>query len=135
VNRFRINYEQLPFTVGPYSYEYIASRVSGKWRILDANDNACGSAEDEESAKEAVLLLDRGQSPERQSGTFEPDGGNLYRPHFMQVHSGRFWRCKHGRTGFKTEMKWGGCWRCAVSSPVSYFRFNFPQRAERDKRD
>lgn len=59
MKQFRINREELPFTVGPYSYEYIATRDSGKWRIRDVNDDACGSAENEESAKEAVRLLNK----------------------------------------------------------------------------
>lgn len=47
---YRINPTQLPFAVPPFSYEYIAARANGKWRIKDAKDNAMGSAENEEAA-------------------------------------------------------------------------------------
>ena len=59
VNDFRINYCELPFTKGPYSYEFIVARPNGKWRIRDSDDNACGSAENEESAKAAVHQLNK----------------------------------------------------------------------------
>lgn len=54
MKKYRLNHEELPFTIPPYSYEFIKSRKYGKWRIHDSEDNACGSAEDEDSAKEAV---------------------------------------------------------------------------------
>jgi len=42
----------------------------------------------------------------------EPGEGNLYHPHNLQVHSGKFWRCKHGKTGFGNNMVWEGCMKC-----------------------
>lgn len=57
---YRINYDELLYTTDPYSYsyEFISARSHGKWRIRDAKDNACGSAENEASAQEAVRVLD-----------------------------------------------------------------------------
>lgn len=54
---------------------------------------------------------------------FEQDGGNLYRPHMMLVHSGRYWRCKHGITGFGSEFNWIGCAECKADDPEAYARF------------
>ncbi len=45
---------------------------------------------------------------------YEPDGGNLYRPHHMLAAPGLYWRCKHGRTGITSHLRWVGCWRCWV---------------------
>jgi len=42
----------------------------------------------------------------------EPNGGNLYKPHTLQIDSGTFWRCKHGLTGYKEGLKWVGCMDC-----------------------
>lgn len=53
----------------------------------------------------------------------EPDGGNVYAPHQLMIHSGRYWRCAHGVTGFGSSMKWVGCWRCALKNPVQYLRW------------
>ena len=50
----------------------------------------------------------------------EPDGGNLYRPHPMMIHSGRFWRCAHDTTGFATGMVWVGCDACAAADPAAF---------------
>jgi len=47
----------------------------------------------------------------------EPNGGNFYRPHTLQIHSGRFWRCKHGVAG------WNDCWRCALSNIGGFLRW------------
>jgi hypothetical protein len=46
----------------------------------------------------------------------EPCGGNLYKPHALMVHSGKFWRCSHGSTGYgrgKDGPTWKGCIECA----------------------
>ena len=51
---------------------------------------------------------------------FEPDGGNLYLPHVLQIHSGKFWRCKHGNTGFKEGFEWVGCQECAQDNPKAF---------------
>lgn len=50
----------------------------------------------------------------------EPDGGNLYREHRLMVHSGRFWRCAHGSTGFKEGLIWKGCQECAEADPKAF---------------
>ena len=54
----------------------------------------------------------------------EPDGGNLYLPHPLMVHSGRFWRCSHGITGFAGDLQWLGCSGCADANPEAYRRFH-----------
>lgn len=56
---YRINYDEIPFSVPPYSYEYVGERAYGKWRLKDSKDDAVGSAEDEESAKIAVEKLNK----------------------------------------------------------------------------
>lgn len=56
----------------------------------------------------------------------EPDGGNMYRPHQLMLHSGQFWRCAHGYTGFRDRMDWVGCERCAQDDPVALRRFQSP---------
>lgn len=54
----------------------------------------------------------------------EPDGGNLYRPHMLMVHSGKFWRCEHGKTGMKTDSTdFDDCLECAVADPEAYKSF------------
>jgi hypothetical protein len=58
----------------------------------------------------------------------EPNGGNLYRPHMMQVDSGTFWRCKHGTTGFASGMEWVGCDQCAAEDPDAFRKWNEPRR-------
>ena len=50
--------------------------------------------------------------------------GNLYEPHMLQIHSGQFWRCKHGRTGFGADMEWVGCNECADENPEAYRSFH-----------
>ncbi len=50
----------------------------------------------------------------------EPDGGNLYKPHNLMIHSGQFWRCAHGYTGFGESMKWVGCEECKSDDPNAY---------------
>jgi hypothetical protein len=50
----------------------------------------------------------------------EPNGGNVYRPHKLQISSGQFWRCAHGNTGFDFGMKWVGCEQCKDDDPVAY---------------
>jgi hypothetical protein len=54
---YRLNEQQLPYARGPFSYEFVPARETGKWRLQDANDNAVGSAEDEASAIQAVRVL------------------------------------------------------------------------------
>jgi len=56
----------------------------------------------------------------------EPNEGNLYGPHSLQIDSGTFWRCKHGKTGFGKNLSWRGCLRCAISNPRGYIRFKKP---------
>lgn len=36
-------------------------------------------------------------------------------PHPVLIHSGQFWRCRHGRTTFMP------CWRCGLWHPIRYF--------------
>jgi hypothetical protein len=55
----RIKSEQMLFTRGPFAYEFIETRKTGKWRIHDRDDNAVGSAETEEDAKAAVARLNQ----------------------------------------------------------------------------
>lgn len=54
----------------------------------------------------------------------EADGGNLYRPHPLMVHSGQFWRCAHGSTGFMEDMKWVGCEACGRADMDAYAKFH-----------
>ena len=55
-----INSDQMRYTEGPYSYEFIAERRAGtQWRIRDRNDNACGSAANEREAAEIVRRLNK----------------------------------------------------------------------------
>lgn len=56
--------------------------------------------------------------------SFEPDGGNLYHPHHLQVTSGQFWRCAHGRTGYDKGMRWIGCPYCAEEDPEAYINWH-----------
>jgi hypothetical protein len=37
---------------------------------------------------------------------------NLYDDHYLLAARGIFWRCDHGRTGFKEGFAWVGCARC-----------------------
>ena len=55
----RINREQMPYAEGPFSYELIEARQSGKYRIRDRHDNAVGSAETEDDARAEVRRLNR----------------------------------------------------------------------------
>lgn len=43
----------------------------------------------------------------------EPNGGNFYLPHLLQINSGTFWRCAHGNTGMKGLFDEIGCNECA----------------------
>lgn len=53
-----IFHEQLPYAAGgPFSYEIISSRRSGKYRIHDSRDNAMGSADTQEEAEAIVRQL------------------------------------------------------------------------------
>lgn len=51
---YRLNPEALRFAVAPFSYEYVSSRAFGRWRILDSQDAAIGSAETCAGARTAV---------------------------------------------------------------------------------
>ena len=54
--------------------------------------------------------------PPRES-TVPDEGTNLYRgSHPLFLHSGRFWRCRHGSTLIYS------CWRCGVFHPVAYLK-------------
>lgn len=64
----------------------------------------------------------------------EPDGGNLYRPHQMMIHSGRFWRCRHGLTGFAGGFEWVGCKDCAENDPAAARQFETPNREKEERR-
>lgn len=44
----------------------------------------------------------------------EPNGGNLYKRHKLQINSGEFWRCTHGLTGYDNNMNWVGCKECEL---------------------
>lgn len=48
---YRISASEMPYATPPFSYEFIATRKNGKWRIKDSKDNAVGWAENEEAAK------------------------------------------------------------------------------------
>lgn len=73
----------------------------------------------EEWMKEALVRRDEHLMALR----INPDGGNLYDPHPLQIHSGRFWRCAHGRTGFKTWQEWEGCEECRLANPSKAAEF------------
>lgn len=57
---------------------------------------------------------------ENEDQVLEPNGGNLYKPHRLQVTSAEFWRCKHGTTGFGNNMDWKGCTQCAEEDPEAF---------------
>lgn len=61
---------------------------------------------------------------ERMPEGLEPGGGNLYRPHTLQIDSGTFWRCKHGRTGLGNHGAWIGCDDCARADPDAFARWH-----------
>lgn len=56
---------------------------------------------------------------------WEPNGGNLYRPHRLMVGQGKFWRCAHGNTGItmgpepQFAVMWNDCERCAEADPAA----------------
>jgi len=60
MDSYRLNRSELLYAKPPYSYEFIAARKDDKWRIKDSQDNAVGSAKDEESAQQAVRILNLG---------------------------------------------------------------------------
>jgi hypothetical protein len=49
--------DQLPFATPPYSWEFIASRSLGRYRVKDSKDNAVGWADTDEEADELVSEL------------------------------------------------------------------------------
>ena len=54
----------------------------------------------------------------------EPEGGNFYRPHPLQINSGTFWRCEHGRTGLDGDLNYIGCKDCAWEIGLkTWFKF------------
>lgn len=50
-----IAYDQLPYSIPPYSWEYVRSRPFMKYRIRDSRDNAVGHAETQQAAE---LIID-----------------------------------------------------------------------------
>ena len=56
---------------------------------------------------------------------YEPNGGNFYKPHFLMVSSGTFWRCSHGLTGYGDSLNIKGCWRCALQNPIAWLEWHF----------
>ncbi len=46
---------------------------------------------------------------------------NLYIPGPLMIDSGRFWRCKHGFTRFKS------CWRCGLFRPWEWLHHVFDE--------
>lgn len=55
-----IFHEQVPYAAGgPFSFEIVNSRRTGKYRIHDSADNAMGIADTEEEARQLVRLLNR----------------------------------------------------------------------------
>jgi hypothetical protein len=43
----------------------------------------------------------------------EQNGGNFYKPHYLMIDGGTFWRCKHGITGLNGNLEKIGCKECA----------------------
>jgi hypothetical protein len=56
--------------------------------------------------------------------SYEPNGGNIYRPHHGMVDPGTFWRCKHGLTTLSKEFLAKGCAACAAEDPVAFRAFH-----------
>lgn len=52
--------------------------------------------------------------------SYEPTGGNIYRPHRVMVDPGTFWRCAHGLTTLSEEFLAKGCPSCAAEDPVAF---------------
>lgn len=63
----------------------------------------------------------------REALALNPNGGVYYLPHPLQVDSGTFWRCAHGRTSW---FRW--CPRCALKHPMLALRWHFPKLAAGD---
>lgn len=42
---------------------------------------------------------------------------NLYKSRQLMIHSGQFWRCRHGFTHF-----WKPCWRCGLFHPIKFLQ-------------
>lgn len=49
-------------------------------------------------------------------------GGIFYEPSMLQIDSGTFWRCHHGRTKLN-----GPCWPCALRHPLLALRWYYPR--------
>jgi hypothetical protein len=56
-------------------------------------------------------------APKKERTDLEPPGGNLYRPHYLQIDSGTFWRCAHGHTGIGEDVHSAICWECTAQEP------------------
>lgn len=77
----------------------------------------CGAYEVEEY-KDGLCIDCWPYAPRVERTDLEPPGGNLYRPHYLQIDSGTFWRCAHGFTGISTsDTHIPICWECAVEEP------------------
>lgn len=72
-----LNSAELAFAKGPFAYEYIAARDSGKWRIHDSKDNAVGSAESEAEAVDAVRDLNGRQNKTKTPNNSDNDASRL----------------------------------------------------------
>lgn len=48
---YRVNSSELRHAAPPYSWEHIATRKNGQWRIRDSKNQAVGWAENEEAAQ------------------------------------------------------------------------------------
>ena len=77
------------------------------------NVKACHREEMLQALDEAKLL-----------GT-EPYGGNIYKPHPVEIVHGVFWRCKHNNTGYTNAFleEFIGCEFCKKDDLPAYFEW------------
>jgi len=60
---------------------------------------------------------------------------NVYHPHPLQINSGTFWRCDHGRTGFGKDMEWVGCEDCGKQDPDAKYKWDRRALTDTDRLD
>jgi len=80
--------------------------------------------------REQLARMEQTWRENRLALRLNPDGGCMYQPHPMMVHSGRFWRCAHRRCE-------PPCIRCALAFPLLFLQWHgftrrWPTRNEWD---
>jgi hypothetical protein len=83
----------------------------------------CGSVEVEEY-KDGLCIDCWPYAPRVERADLEAPGGNLYRPHYLQIDSGTFWRCAHGHTGISEDIHSAICWECTAEEPKKAIKWH-----------